>query len=193
MVARGELLNNEHRNRPIWRLSLPSLPRRDSGGAGHSTVRHEPPSGWIFKSKGVLESQDAALEQWLHGFAVIRWLPEKQNRIRRNFGLETDSQGAKPQISMLVIQRFAKSRHLHGSLKLRTFWKAKTQLLKSHEAATWWKVRSYGIYYRCNPLLVWAKYKETAGILFWTSLDQIVSLRINFVKRDKIHWDADEI
>ena len=64
------------------------VPRRDSGGAGHSTVRHEPPSGWIFKSKGVLESQDAALEQWLHGFAIIRWLSRKtkQDPTKFRFG-----------------------------------------------------------------------------------------------------------
>ena len=35
--------------------------------AGHSTVRHEPPSGWIFKSKGVLESQDADIKMVLRG------------------------------------------------------------------------------------------------------------------------------
>ena len=65
MVARGELLNNEHRNRPISNMA-PFTP----------------------ESQGVTQAE-------------------------------------------LVTQRFATSHHLDGFLKVRAFWKAKTQLLNS--------------------------------------------------------------
>ena len=74
--------------REAGKSTSPKQILKKSEKAGHSTVRHEPPSGWIFKSKGVLESQDAALEQWLHGFAIIRWLSRKtkQDPTKFRFG-----------------------------------------------------------------------------------------------------------
>ena len=54
-----------------------------------STVRHESPPHWIFKSKGVLESQDADLEVSQGSYvpknlSTRRTMPLKWSKILRN-------------------------------------------------------------------------------------------------------------
>ena len=67
MVARGEPLSDQLR---LSRAVGLGSERRHIGRFRWSLfniVRHEPPSRWIFQSKGVLESQDADIKMLLRG------------------------------------------------------------------------------------------------------------------------------
>ena len=66
MVARGEPLSDQLRLSHALGLGVKGAILVDFD-AHCSIVCHEPPSGWIFKGKGVFESQDADIKMLLRG------------------------------------------------------------------------------------------------------------------------------
>ena len=66
MVARGEPLSDQLRLSHALGLGVKGAILVDFD-AHCSIVRHEPPFGWIFKGKGVFESQDADIKMLLRG------------------------------------------------------------------------------------------------------------------------------